>query len=263
MNKQEQIKFIEENYPFSFGVHSNRRIRQNFFSEIKTELQAYILGLYASDGSIDEKRKTFRIHMQECDSDLIYLIKDIIAPDSRMWKLENRTCINPRNGVKYKGHNSLGIDINSSKICTDLVNLGIGYNKTYSENNIPNMNESLIRHFIRGYFDGDGCIVGSYVKASPKWKKNENFRMYAGICCKTKTILEDIQKYLLKFGIKSTIGYQKRDNMFDIRIPKTQLSKLYNLFYKDSNFYMKRKHDKFYRYVNTEVTQLIAEHRNA
>ena len=59
------------------------------------------------------------------------------------------------------------------------------------------------------------------------------------------------------------IGYSKRDDMYDIRIPKSQLSKLYDLFYKDSNFYMKRKHDKFYHYVNTEVTQLIAEYRNA
>ena len=263
MNKEEQIKFIEENYPFSSGVHSNRRVRQDFFSEIKIELQAYILGLYASDGSIDEKRKTFRIHMQECDSDLIYLIKDIIAPDSRMWTLENRTCINPRNWIEYKCHNSLGIDINSSKICTDLVNLGIGYNKTYSENHIPNMDEDLIRHFIRGYFDGDGSIIGSYVKPDLKWKKNENFRTYVSICCKTKTMLEDIQYYLNKHNINSRLGYYKRDDMYDIRIPKTQLSKLYNLFYKDSNFYMMRKHNKFYHYVNTEVTQLIAEYRNA
>lgn len=263
MNKDEQIKFIEENYPFSFGIHSNRRVRQNFFSEIKTELQAYILGLYASDGSIDEKRKTFRIHLQECDAYLIYLIKDTIAPDSRIWTLEDRVCVNPRNGTEYKGHNSLGIDINSSKICTDLVNLGLGYKKTYSENHIPDMDDNLIRHFIRGYFDGDGCIVGSYVKPDLKWKKNENFRTYVSICCKTKTILEDIQNYLTIHNINSRIGYYKRDDMYDIRVPKTQLSKLYDLFYKDSNFYMQRKHNKFYHYVNTEVTQLIAEYRNA
>lgn len=263
MNKQEQIKYIEEHYPFSYGIHSNRRIRQNFFSKIETELQAYILGLYASDGSIDEKRKTFRIHMQESDIDLIYLIKDIIAPDSRTWTLENRVCISPRDGKEYKGHSSFGVDINSSKICNDLVNLGIGYNKTYKENHIPKMDADLIRHFIRGYFDGDGSIVGSYIKADPKWKKNENFRTYVSICCKTRTILDDIQQYLNKYSINSRIGYYKRDNMYDIRISKSQLPKLYDLFYKDSNFYMQRKHNKFYHYVNTEVTQLIAEYRNA
>ena len=64
MNRQEQIKFIEDNYPLTTNHISNRRIRHDIFSTIETELQAYLLGFYAADGSIDEKRKTFRIH--EC-----------------------------------------------------------------------------------------------------------------------------------------------------------------------------------------------------
>lgn len=168
MNKEEQIKYIEEHFPFSSGIHSNRRVRQDIFSSIDTEFQAYLLGLYASDGNINEKRKTFRIHVQEQDANIIYTIKDIIAPDSRTFTFQNRVCISPRNGKVYNGSNSFGVDINSSKICNDLVNLGIGYNKTYSENKIPNINKDLIRHFIRGYFDGDGTISGSYVKPDPK-----------------------------------------------------------------------------------------------
>ena len=168
MNKEEQIKYIEEHFPFSSGVHSNRRVRQDIFSSIDTEFQAYLLGLYASDGNINEKRKTFRIHVQEQDANIIYVIKDLIAPDSRTFTLENRVCVSPRNGKVYNGSNSFGVDINSSKICNDLVNLGIGYNKTYSENKIPDIKKELIRHFIRGYFDGDGTISGSYVKPDPK-----------------------------------------------------------------------------------------------
>ena len=38
---------------------------------------------------------------------------------------------------------------------------------------------------------------------------------------------------------------------------------MYDLFYKDSYFYLSRKYDKFNHYVNTEETQLIAELRNA
>ena len=263
MNKEEQLKHIEENFPFSSGIHSNRRIRQNIFSSIDTEFQAYLLGLYASDGNINEKRKTFRIHVQEQDSDIIHTIKDIIAPDSRVFTLENRICVSPRNGNIYKGNNSFGVDINSSKICNDLVNLGIGYNKTYSENKIPKIDKTLIRHFIRGYFDGDGTISGSYVKPDPKWKKKENFRSYAGFCCKTQTMLEEIQAFLKENGIRSTLCYAKRDNMYQLSVPKSQLSDLFNLLYKDANFYIKRKYIKFDHYVNTEVTQLIDEYRNA
>lgn len=263
MTKEEQIKYIEEKFPFSSGIHTNRRIRQDIFSSIDTEFQAYLLGLYASDGNINEKRKTFRIHVQEQDANIIYIIKDIVAPDSRVFTLENRVCINPRNGKTYKSSNSFGIDINSSKICNDLVHLGIGYNKTCSENKIPEINESLIRHFIRGYFDGDGTISGSYVKPDPKWKKKENFRSYAGFCCKTKTMLEEIQNFFAKNKIRSTLCYAKRDEMYQLSIPKSQLSKLFELLYKDANFYLERKYIKFDHYVNTEITQLIAEYRNA
>ena len=263
MKIEEQLKYIEENFPYSSGIHSNRRIRQDIFSSIDTEFQAYLLGLYASDGNINEKRKTFRIHVQERDSELIYLIKDIIAPDSRVFTLTNRVCVNPRDSKIYNGSNSFGVDINSSKICNDLVALGIGYNKTYTENKIPKIEESLIRHFIRGYFDGDGTISCSYVKPDPKWKKSENVRSYASFCCKTKTMLEDIQSFLNKSDIKSTLCFTNRDKMYVLSIPKKQLQKLFKFLYDDANFYLKRKYVKFDHYVNTEVTQLITEHRNA
>ena len=44
---------------------------------------------------------------------------------------------------------------------------------------------------------------------------------------------------------------------------REEIKKLYLLFYKDSYFYLSRKFNKFDYYVNTEVSQLIADHRNA
>lgn len=44
---------------------------------------------------------------------------------------------------------------------------------------------------------------------------------------------------------------------------KKELVKIFNLLYSDSNFYLSRKFNKLNHYVNTEVTQLIAEYRNA
>ena len=158
MNKKEQIKFIEDNYHLTTILISNRRIRHDIFSKIETELQAYLLGFYAADGNINEKRKTFRIHLQKQDSELVYLYKDIISPDARTFTVEEHKTTG-RNGQEVNAHESFGVDITSAKLCTDLVNLGIGYNKSYSDLHIPEMPESLIRHFIRGYFDGDGCIT--------------------------------------------------------------------------------------------------------
>ena len=138
MNKQEQIKFIEDTYPLTTNHISNRRIRHDIFSKIETELQAYLLGFYAADGNINEKRKTFRIHLQKQDSELVYLYKDIISPDARTFTVEEHKTTG-RNGQEVNAHKSFGVDITSAKLCADLVNLGIGYNKSYSDLHIPEM----------------------------------------------------------------------------------------------------------------------------
>ena len=52
MTKKEQLKFIEDNYPLYNNHISNRRIRHTFFDTIETELQAYLLGFYAADGTV-------------------------------------------------------------------------------------------------------------------------------------------------------------------------------------------------------------------
>ena len=261
MNKQEQLKYIEDNYPLTTHHISNRRIRHSFFSKIETELQAYLLGFYASDGSINEKRKTLRVHLQIQDKEIVYLFKDVISPDARTFSIDPKI-VTGRNGMKIQGHESFGVDITSSEICNSLVDLGIGYNKTYSDLKIPNkIPNNLVRHFIRGYFDGDGCITG-YVPNEPN--KNPRFRIRFDIDAKKQSILLDFAKFFSENNINVNINYLKRDDMYRLTIgSKKEIYKIFELLYKDCNFCLSRKFNKFNHYVNTEVTQLIAEYRNA
>ena len=121
--------------------------------------------------------------------------------------------------------------------------------------------EDLVKHFIRGYFDGDGCITGWL--ATEKGKA-DRVRYKFDICSKTITMLSDIQKVLSKNDINVNINYLKRDDMYRISTSsKSEVSKLYHYLYNDANFYLSRKFNKFSYYVNTEVSQLIADHRNA
>ena len=261
MNKEEQIKFIEENYPLYTHHTSNRRIRHDFFKNISTELQAYLLGFYTADGSIDEKRKTFRIHLSIKDSELVYLYKDIISPDARLFSVADNYKTTGRDGKEITGHGSIGVDISSAILVNDLVELGIGYKKTYSDLTIPNIPENLIRHFVRGFFDGDGSI--STYLACEKGKK-DRVRCGIQIDSKTKTLLENIQLFFKNNNIKFNLIYLKRDDMYRISTSsREEIKKLYLLFYKDSYFYLSRKFNKFDYYVNTEVSQLITDHRNA
>ena len=60
------------------------------------------------------------------------------------------------------------------------------------------------------------------------------------------------------------MNYVSRDDMFRIKTSsKEEMKKIYHFLYDHSNFYLSRKFNKFNYYVNTEVNQLIADHRNA
>lgn len=261
MNKQKQLKFIEDNYPLYTNSISNRRIRHNFFSNIKTELQAYLLGFFAADGNINEKRKTLRIHLQKRDSEIVYLYKDVISPDSRTFIVKEHKTTG-RNGKEITAHESFGVDINSTIICNDLVKLGYGYNKSYSYLHLPNLELHLKLAFIRGYFDGDGSFT-----ASLREEKNKSPRITMGltIVSKKPTILTEIIDLMdSNYNLKINLNYIKRDDLYRLTTSsKKVITQLYNILYKEANFYLSRKKDKIKHYVNTEVTQLIAEHRNA
>ena len=260
MNKEQQIKFIEDNYPLYTNHISNRRIRHRFFSNIETEVQAYLLGFYAADGNINEKRKTFRIHLQKQDSELVYLYKDIIAPDARTFTVDEHKTTG-RNGKEITAHESFGVDIVSSELCNDLVNLGFGYRKSYERLTMQDIPIELVPHFIRGYFDGDGTII---VWLSKEEGKSDRVRGKFEICAKYNYLLLEFIEFFKQHNIKINLNYLKRDDMYRISTSsKEELKKIYNLLYNNANFYLSRKFNKFNHYVNTEVTQLITEYRNA
>lgn len=157
MNKEEQIKILDKVCPFYCGKGTKRRTRHAFFENIVTEIQAYILGLHTADGCIDDKKQMFRLRLKLEDTDTIYLVKDIIALDARIY-IDNARPITKNGIVIGKNTGDCGIDIYSKKIKDDLTNLHVGHRKTYNEIPLPNINQELIRHFIRGYFDGDGSM---------------------------------------------------------------------------------------------------------
>lgn len=150
-------------------------------------------------------------------------------------------------------------------------NLGIKPRKTYNELAIPPMDVSLLRHFMRGYFDGDGTIFrcGSH---------KDTVILKCNICSPTKGILEEFRDILHSNGIHSSINMEKRRGKAMLVLGKTiigkvdmyrlfirrkvDIEKLYHFFYDDSTIYLERKFLVFddnrellvyKRHVNTEL----------
>nr|DAE35680.1 MAG TPA: Intein splicing domain [Bacteriophage sp.] len=260
----DELNFIETNYPLFQNGTSKRLIRHNFFSKIETELQAYLLGFIYSDGCINIQRHTLSIHINDIDSELFELFK-IISPDAYTQQEEGYESKALVRGHTVKNKSSIRLAISSKILIEDLINLGVCERKTYKNLHIPEMNPNLIGSFIRGYFDGDGCFT--WHASAPNLnnrERNWRIKMSWQIDSKTQTLLTEFQKWFETQGVTLKINYIKRDNMYRLcTSSKKTFSKIYNLIFKEAQYSLSRKINKINHYVNTEVTQLIAEYRNA
>ena len=260
----DELNFIETNYPLFQNGTSKRLIRHNFFSKIETELQAYLLGFIYSDGCINIQRHTLSIHINDIDSELFELFK-IISPDAYTQQEEGYESKALARGHTVKNKSSIRLAISSKILIEDLINLGVCERKTYKNLHIPEMNPNLIGSFIRGYFDGDGCFT--WHASAPNLnnrERNWRIKMSWQIDSKTQTLLTEFQKWFETQGVTLKINYIKRDNMYRLcTSSKKTFSKIYNLIFKEAQYSLSRKINKINHYVNTEVTQLIAEYRNA
>ena len=244
---------------------SKREIRHNFFNNINFEEQAYLLGFIFADGCVNEERHTLSININKQDQYIIDLLKDI-SPEAYTREQKSYKSIATVRGRQVKNHGSIRTNISSKILIEDLKKYGVIQNKTYTDMHLPIVSDDiLLKHFIRGYFDGDGCFTYSIRKPSPK-NREINYRISAHwtICCKTSSILLEMQKYFTSFGIKTNINYIKRDDMYNLTTSsRKEIIKIFNLLFHNCNYSLPRKYNKIKYYVNTEVSQIITDHRNA
>ena len=218
-------------------------IAEDFFKEINSEIQAYLLGFHLGDGSISmptEKRirYNFKISAQIQDIYILKLFQEYICPDTEIkYRTDKESIIRGKIVIpKEKGI----ISIYNKTFCKNIESQGFTQGKTYKENKLPNISKEYMRHFIRGYFDADGvCITGAYNRSD---RKSDVKRVKSTFCitAKKSNILYELQKFLydeLEIDIK--IYYEKPKDVYNFKTSHQQyLIKLYHYLYDDSEFYL-------------------------
>ena len=255
-------EYLNEICPVCMNGKSKRFLRHDFFKLPNTELHAYLLGLIMSDGSINDSRVTLSHTLSVQDKELLAYYK-VISPDAYIQELEESTSYKPIRGRNVNSGKTIRLAISSATLINDLHELGVFQNKTYLEQHIPKqIPEKFIKDFIRGYFDGDGCFSGSVIH--DKGKPNPRVRMQFQIDSKTKTLLNEIQKFLEINDIHLNIYECKRDQMYRIATHSIkECKKLFAFIYNNKHCFLQRKFNKFNYYVNTEVNQIITDYCNA
>lgn len=207
-------------------------INEHYFSTIDTEDKAYFLGLLYADGCVHIKRNRIVLGLQEIDVHILDTMNSFMN-SNRPIKTREISNQNPN----WK--NICVLTVASKIMANDLINLGCVPRKSLilefpTEQQVPS---HLIKHWLRGYFDGDGSIGFDHKR---RWLR---FSIVS-----TRNVCVGIQRLLTDALQINSYMRNKNNNIVttDIRISgNKQIVKLMEWLYADATIFLKRKHDKF------------------
>lgn len=146
----------------------NRRYdrNQHYFDIIDTPNKTYILGLLYADGCNHTAHNAITLSLQEEDVGILEIIKNELEYTGSL----RLSRLNDKN-INYK--NQYILCINDEYLSARLADLGVVNAKSLKLTFPEFLNQDLLRHFVRGYFDGDGCV---YYDEKTKKVPNSNRR---------------------------------------------------------------------------------------
>lgn len=192
------------------------RIKEDYFKTWSSNM-AYILGLWFADGCIYGGRM-FDITLHKKDK---YILKQIAN------ELEYEGPIQD-----YVDRQAARINFSCVVIYKDIVALGGTERKSLTVE-FPDVPKEFLPDFIRGYFDGDGCIM-----------KLKNNRINSAFTCGSKKFLDKLLIILREeAGVE---GGSYDESCVSLKFGKKDSIKLGNYMYKrNPELFLKRKRDKF------------------
>lgn len=108
-----------------------------------TPLSAYLYGVLYSDGHVTRPpHHGVKIYLGEKDMEWLLFLRSCFCPFARVHCVPIRDQWRPRNAI--------GFNFSSRQVVSQLRSFGI-------KERPPEMPDDMIRHFVRGIFDGDGC----------------------------------------------------------------------------------------------------------
>lgn len=227
----------------AMGECRAHNVNDNYF-KIQSHNMAYILGFLASDGGVSKNTNHITIDIKEIDEEILYKIKEELKFEGPISHYVDS------HGCKYSR-----LRVCSHTIKQDLAHYGIIPQKTFTLTPPLFLDEQYFISYIRGYFDGDGCIWIDYNNYSYNWY----------ICGARKEVLKWIQQVLLnKYGIISTLSVSTRtlshgDPFYSIQVYKKEtILKLFEILYVPNSIYMERKYQIMKHFYDIKSTRLYS-----
>ena len=210
------------------------QVDESFFEKVDSRDKAYILGLLFSDGCINSNIKHRQIRLKLTDVEMVEQVKDKLGYTGKLHIAE-----------KYGQHNKTAcLIICNKKMYEDVQKLGIKKQKTFDCGYPPCLN-GYDADFIRGYFDGDGCICVGFMK-----KDN---RPYSEVkIIGTENFVQGAMFVLMENGIYASMDNDNRlikeKGIRNLRIRRLKdVLKFREFIYNDiqGQMFLNRKYEKF------------------
>lgn len=236
LNKKTLAKYLKLNQIEITKKNDFPNCYEEAFDVIDTEEKAYWLGFLYADGYVCTNEFSIGLNLSIKDIDHLRKFKNFIKYQydikiSQTHQFGSKSCYG-KNGRRLF---MCSIKIGNKHLRQSLIDKGCIPRKSlilsFPDESVFK-DKSLIRHFIRGYFDGDGTISSSK-------------RIFSIQIVGTKNILEHIQEYL-------GIGYlrQKKncnEHIYRLTYFNKKAKKAAKIMYDNSSIYLQRKYNIYLR----------------
>lgn len=203
-------------------------IDETMFEKCDSPEKAYWLGFIMADGNINiNNRGGYRLIINLKNGDKNHLEKfrqflNANVPIEERWI----------SGGNAKSRKIASISICRKKIFNSLKQYGIIPRKTGMEQ-IRNIPEQYYSDFIRGYFDGDGCLL----------RAKETGQLSMEIVCASKLFIQSLQKILIKHCNLLKTKLQQKSSCYKLTYGgNIQVPRIFNYLLQNSNVRLERKY---------------------
>lgn len=215
--------------PYHFDEH--------WLDELDCEEKFYFLRFFAADGCNRENYNNAVIALSDVDLELLEKFKVLLKSDRPIRK--------GKNGVTKKGEQKYRVifELTSKYFCSRLTELGLMRAKTLKICFPDYVPDKYLSAYVRGVFDGDGCVSICYTTSKPKGSCN-----IAG----TELFIKDLQKiFIEKLNVHATVDNQ-HGNSWAVDINRQEDMKVFlDWIYGDANIYLERKYQKYLEFLNS------------
>jgi hypothetical protein len=215
--------------------YMRRKVNESFFETIDTEDKAYFLGFIFADGCILPHRNRVTIKINPKDHSILERLSYLLYGENFVKSYEQKSHFSKKINKQFKPTKYSLLCITNQKLVKDLLVLGCSPKKSLRENK-PKITINFKRDFIRGYFDGDGCL-------SQTLGKDNKTRFSVSICCGVE-LAKWIQKEIHAMDIRSYVRFNRHMPFISLT-GNIQVKIFCDWLYKNALVFLKRKHEQY------------------